>query len=69
MAIATIANLVRAYIGVKTHPRKAGVRLSGMKLDERKEGYAAWQLLEERNRREDKVVDALWHGRPHRTSG
>jgi allophanate hydrolase subunit 2 len=44
---ATIANLVRAYIAVKTHPRQAGVRLTGRKLDERKEGYAAWQLLEE----------------------
>ncbi len=44
---ATIANLVRAYIAVKTHPGLAGVRLSGRKLDERKEGYAAWQLLEE----------------------
>ncbi len=44
---ATIANLVRAYIGVKTHPQQNGVRLSGRKVDERKEGYAAWQLLEE----------------------
>ncbi len=44
---ATIANLVRAYIGVKTHPWQAGVRLTGRKLDERKEGYAEWQLLEE----------------------
>jgi hypothetical protein len=44
---ATIANLVRAYIAVKTHPRQDMVRLSGRKLDERKEGYAAWQLIEE----------------------
>mgnify|MGYP006270752305 CR=1 FL=1 len=44
---ATIANLVRAYIAVKIHPRRAGVRLTGRKLDERKEGYAEWQLLEE----------------------
>jgi hypothetical protein len=44
---ATIANLVRAYIGIKTHPRLTGVRLSGRKLEERKEGYAAWQLIEE----------------------
>ncbi len=44
---ATIANLVRAYIAVRTHPRLAGVRLSGRKLGERKEGYAEWQLLEE----------------------
>ncbi len=44
---ATIASLVRAYIAVKTHPRQDKVLLSGRKLDERKEGYAAWQLLEE----------------------
>ncbi len=44
---ATIANLVRAYIAIKTHPRLARVRLSGRKLDDRKEGYATWQLIEE----------------------
>ncbi len=43
---ATIANLVRAYISIKTHPRQARVRLSGGMLDDRKEGYAAWQLIE-----------------------
>lgn len=44
---ATIANLVRAYITVKTHPRQAVVRLSGRNVDDRKDGYAEWQLLEE----------------------
>lgn len=44
---ATIANLVRAYIAVKTHPQRKQVRLSGRKLDDRKEGYAEWQLVEE----------------------
>ena len=44
---ATIANLVRAYIGVKTHPQQVGMRLSGRKINERKEDYAEWQLLEE----------------------
>lgn len=44
---ATIANLVRAYITIKTHPRLTRVRLTGRKLDDRKEGYAAWQLIEE----------------------
>ncbi len=43
---ATIANLVRAYITVKTHPAMTGVRLAGKKLGERKDGYAEWQLLE-----------------------
>lgn len=44
---ATIANLVRAYIMVKTHPLKSKVILKGMKLSERKDGYAEWQLVEE----------------------
>jgi hypothetical protein len=44
---ATIANLVRAYITVKTDPRRTSVRLSGRKLGIRKEGYAEWQLVEE----------------------
>jgi hypothetical protein len=44
---ATIANLARAYIAIKTHPRLTKMRMSGRKLDDRKEGYAAWQLIEE----------------------
>jgi hypothetical protein len=43
---ATIANLVRAYITVKTHPELTRVRLSGRKLVMKKAGYAEWQLLE-----------------------
>jgi len=42
---ATIANLVRAYIMVKTHPVKRKVTLKGEKLTERKNGYAEWQLV------------------------
>lgn len=45
---ATIANLVRAYITVLTHPAKERVVLKGQYLSTRKEGYAPWQLLEER---------------------
>ncbi len=44
---ATIANLVRAYITIKTHPRKLMIRMSGRKLADGKEGYAEWQLMEE----------------------
>ncbi len=44
---ATIANLVRAYITIKTHPQKQTVRLSGRRHADRKEGYAEWQLVEE----------------------
>ena len=44
---ATIANLVRAYITIKTHPSMKMVRLRGKKLDKRKKGYAEWQLIED----------------------
>ncbi len=44
---ATIANLVRAYITVKTHPTLQRARLAGRRLVDRKEGYAEWQLIEE----------------------
>jgi len=43
---AAIANLVRAYITVKTHPTIKKVILKGKKLIERKDGYAEWQLVE-----------------------
>lgn len=44
---AAMANLVRAYIDVKTHPVRKTVRLVNQHLTERKEGYAEWQLVEE----------------------
>lgn len=44
---ATIANLVRAYINIKTHPKTTKISLKGKRLKELKEGYAEWQLLEE----------------------
>ena len=43
---ATIANLVRAYINIKTHPVKTTVCLTGQRLLARKENFAEWQLLE-----------------------
>lgn len=44
---ATVANIVRAYINIKTHPERQKVVLKGKRLKERKEGYAEWQLIEE----------------------
>lgn len=44
---ATVAAMLRAYISVKTDPVKERVALSGRHVDERKEGYAVWQLMEE----------------------
>jgi len=45
---ATVANLARAYVGIKTHPSRTSCRLTGRSLDEneRKRGFAEWQLLE-----------------------
>jgi hypothetical protein len=44
---AAIANIVRAYIRVKTHPRETRVELKGVFVDKRKEGFAEWQLIED----------------------
>ena len=44
---ASMANIVRAFISLKTHPLKKAVRMRGRLLTEKKEGYADWQLLEE----------------------
>lgn len=44
---ATMANLLRAYVTVKTHPTIERVKLKGTMLKERKADYAQWQLLEE----------------------
>jgi hypothetical protein len=43
---ATIANLVRAYINVKTHPAKTRSVLKSTFLQDRKDGFAEWQLIE-----------------------
>ncbi|MGE5239568.1 MAG: hypothetical protein ACM3ON_12280 [Chloroflexota bacterium] len=53
---ATIANLVRAYITVKTHPFREKVILRGERLADRKEGYAEWQLVEGRETERDREV-------------
>jgi hypothetical protein len=44
---ATIAAIVRAYLSVKTDPVRNRVVLTGRRCEERKGGYAEWQLLEE----------------------
>ena len=44
---ATVANIVRAFVIVKTDPVKDSVSLNGRPLQERKEGFAEWQLVEE----------------------
>jgi hypothetical protein len=44
---AAMANILRAFVTVKTHPAKTSVRLRGKKMEQRKKGYAEWQLVEE----------------------
>ena len=44
---ATIASIVRAYVTLKTHPQKVSLKLTGKRLEDRKSGFAEWQLLEE----------------------
>ena len=44
---ATIANLVRSYISVKTHPVKRYTCLKGNRLEQVKDGFADWQLIED----------------------
>lgn len=43
---ATVANLVRAYITVKTHPLTNKIALKGKILESRKAEYAGYQLIE-----------------------
>ena len=45
---ATIANIVRAYITLKTHPKNTSIRLRGQHLESKKKGFADWQLMEDR---------------------
>ncbi len=44
---ATVANIVRAFISIKTHPQKERIVLRGRRLTNRKEGFAEWQVLED----------------------
>lgn len=43
---ATVANLLRAFVTVKTHPVRREVRLRAARPAGRKEDFAEWQLLE-----------------------
>ena len=44
---ASIANISRAYITLKTHPQTTSIRLKGQHLENRKKDFADWQLMEE----------------------
>jgi hypothetical protein len=43
---AAVANLLRAFVTVKTHPTRRKAVLKGRELGKTKKGYASWQLME-----------------------
>ena len=43
---ATVANIVRAYITMKTHPQKQAIELYCKELKNKKQGFATYQLIE-----------------------
>ena len=43
---AAIANIIRGFILVKTHPVISAIELKGVKLGKRKCGFAEYQLIE-----------------------
>ncbi|MBI5675193.1 MAG: hypothetical protein HZC48_05085 [Nitrospirae bacterium] len=45
---AAVANLVRAYVTVKTHPAISRVKMKNKRLVSRKKGYSEWQLVEQK---------------------
>ncbi len=55
---ATVAAIVRAYIDIVLHPSRRGIRLRGryMSSNERKHGYAKYQLVEDTEYSEDDVI-------------
>ena len=55
---ATVANMVRAFITVLTHPERRAVELVQRKVESGKEGYAEYQLVET-CKEDDKVVEEL----------
>ena len=55
---ATISNILRAFVTVKTHPLVKAMELVGVKLEKRKPGYAEYQLIES-NKPDDEVQEEL----------
>ncbi len=60
---ATIANVLRGFILVKTHPSISAIELKGVKLEKRKHGFAEYQLIEvekESRKIEDEIASVLY---------
>ncbi len=55
---ATIAAIVRAYIDIVTHPKRRAVELVLHNVgNNKKHGYAKWQLIESRRNEEEIVAE------------
>lgn len=52
---ATVSNITRAFLSILLHPQKAAVELRCVKLEDRKSGYAEYQLIES-DRSEEEVL-------------
>ena len=66
---ATVANIVRAYVTLLTHPTIRALELEGRRLSARKGGYAEYQLLETGKAPEDvesELATILSQARPLR---
>ena len=55
---ATIASIVRAFTNLKTHPKLYGIELLKRKCQDKKEGYAEFQLLES-NKMSKEVISEI----------
>lgn len=55
---ATIANIVRAYITIKTHPQKQAIELCCKELKNKKQEFAIYQLIET-EKSENEILEEL----------
>ncbi len=55
---ATMENVSRGMVEVEMHPTRNAISLLGVELDERKEGYSRYQLIEE-DKKESEIVEEL----------
>lgn len=43
---ALVAAIVRAYVTIKTHPKRSGIEMTTALISDGKPDFASWQLLE-----------------------
>jgi len=55
---ATMENAARAMVEVEMHPQRRALSLAGRELDERKEGYDRYQLIEE-DRADEEIEEEI----------